>query len=205
MDGIQDPPHVLIHLQTLEQSSFTGREEQGLVFGSWRQGTARPPPLSCHYGHKGDTEYNIAVRSKTHGLRRVGKAAKRHLCSARWVLLTCTRDTARSLAHNSVGGMTPGQSTAEVRDREREDQDGQKRPCCGSGPLGRLPYPGRTLLLLSPQNHSTATLCLPQPSRITSLSSKKPFWTQHPSRVSLPLPLTEDRTSVDSGSPLSPS
>lgn len=67
-------------------------------------------------------------------------------------------------------------------------------PCCGSGPLGRLQYPRRTLLLLTPQNHRTAMLCLPQPSQITSLSSEKPFWTQHPSQISLPLPLTEAGT-----------
>lgn len=48
-------------------------------------------------------------------------------------------------------------------------------------------------------------LCLPRPSQISSLSSSKPFWTQHPSQVSLLLPLTEAGTSVDSGSPLNPS
>lgn len=28
LDGIQDAPHVLIHLQALEQSSFTGKGEK---------------------------------------------------------------------------------------------------------------------------------------------------------------------------------
>jgi hypothetical protein len=35
-----------------------------------------------------------------------------------WASLTCTQDTSRSLSHNSAAGMTPGQSTAEARDRQ---------------------------------------------------------------------------------------
>lgn len=32
LDGIQDAPHILIHLQALQQSGFTGKEErQGLA------------------------------------------------------------------------------------------------------------------------------------------------------------------------------
>lgn len=31
LDGIQDAPHVLIHLQALQQSSFTGKREKGLA------------------------------------------------------------------------------------------------------------------------------------------------------------------------------
>lgn len=48
LDGIQDAPHVLIHLQALEQSSFTGKREERawslhLDPGEW--GNSYPSPL----------------------------------------------------------------------------------------------------------------------------------------------------------------
>lgn len=49
---------------------------------------------------------------------RAPKRDQRAPPSGRWGSLTCTQDTSRSLARNSVGGMTPGQSTVNVGDRE---------------------------------------------------------------------------------------
>lgn len=47
LDGIQDAPHILIHLQALQQSGFTGKEErQGLALAPGPQGveTQLAPP-----------------------------------------------------------------------------------------------------------------------------------------------------------------
>lgn len=43
LDGVQDPPHVLIHLQALEQSSFTGKRE-GLDLVPGRDEVEHSPP-----------------------------------------------------------------------------------------------------------------------------------------------------------------
>lgn len=47
LDGIQDAPHILIHLQALQQKRFTGKEErQGLALAPGPKGgdTARSSP-----------------------------------------------------------------------------------------------------------------------------------------------------------------
>lgn len=51
LDGVQDTPHVLIHLQALKQSGFTGKKKKkrgGLAFAlaPWRVG-AEPSPPHC--------------------------------------------------------------------------------------------------------------------------------------------------------------
>lgn len=48
LDGIQDAPHVLIHLQALEQSSFTGKGEErawSLRLDPGRRGNSYSSPV----------------------------------------------------------------------------------------------------------------------------------------------------------------
>lgn len=48
LDGVQDAPHVLIYLQALKQSSFTGKKRGGLGLRSCTpesRGRAHPSPL----------------------------------------------------------------------------------------------------------------------------------------------------------------
>lgn len=49
LDGIQDAPHVLIHLQALQQSGFTGKGERwGLALAAGPKGVeTQPTPPHC--------------------------------------------------------------------------------------------------------------------------------------------------------------
>lgn len=110
LDGVQDAPHVLIHLQALKQSGFTGKKREAVLgLCSWTletRGTTQPSPQGQRASASAAGSFCRSDRRRLAHDSWVTAPVSKLLCKV-WVLRWAFRAGAGGWTPQRLGGEAP--------------------------------------------------------------------------------------------------